>query len=256
MWTDDGHAMPKAAAFVVATALLAAVPLIAPPLFHVPNPRVISPMTLVVTLLPQAFALSLPASLLIAIPLAFRRIQIGGRLIRRTLLLSTAVVAANYVVVAHMVPDANQSFREAVARALPNAHVTLSRGPAETPLSDLRRQIDDLKRTPGSEAFGRRLEYDYQLRLAIVAAAIPLAVAGLVVAVPRRSSRRLLLAVGVLVAYWALMACGEAIVKAPTDIFVPEYLCAWAPNAILLIACCATLGVWHRRNRLSAVARA
>jgi lipopolysaccharide export LptBFGC system permease protein LptF len=161
-------------------------------------------------------------------------------------------VAANYVVVVHAVPDANQSFREAAARAVhAKADVTLLRGPAEMHLSDLRRQIDDLERTRGGEASGRHLEYAYQLRLAIVAAAIPLAVAGLVVAVPRRSSRRLLLAVGILVAYWTVMVYEQAVVKALIDSggLLPEYLCAWTPNAILMIAASATLLSRRSLNR-------
>jgi hypothetical protein len=258
-WSDDDYAMPKAAAFVVVTALLAAVPLLAPPLVGLPRHRVMSPMTFAATLLPQALALTLPASLLVAIPLALRRVQMSGRLIRRTLLLSTTVVAANYLVVVQAVPDANQSFREAVARALPaSAHVNLTRGPMEMHLSELRRQIDDLERTRGGEASARRLEYTYQLRLAIVAAAIPLGVAGLVVAVARRGSRRLMLAVGILVAYWALMAYEEGAVQTLIDSggLLPEYLCAWTPNAILLIVSFAILGVRHTRSGLSAVTAA
>jgi lipopolysaccharide export LptBFGC system permease protein LptF len=257
LWADDDYAMPKAAAFVIATALIAAVPLLAPPLVGVPRHRGMSPMTVAVTLLPQALALTLPASLLVAIPLALS--QLSGRLIRRTLLLSTVVVAANYLVVVHAVPDANQSFREAAARTLPaTAQVNLVRGPMEMHLSDLRRQIDDLKRTRGGEASARRLEYTYQLRLAIVAAAIPLAVAGLVVAPLRRGSRRVLLAIGILVAYWALMASDERAVQALIDSggFIPEYLCAWTPNAILLIVSCAILAVRHTRIRPSTVTAA
>jgi hypothetical protein len=241
---DDHYAMPKAAGFVVATALLAAVPLLAPPLTHVPRLNVMSPLALAVTLLPQALALTLPASLLVAIPLALRRVQVSGRLTRRTLLLSTAVGVANFAVVMYAVPDANKSFREAVARAMPpNTHVNLSRGPMETYQSTLRRQIENLRRTRGGEASARRLEYTYQLRLAIVAAAIPLGVAGLVVAVPRRGSRRALLGIGILVAYWMLMAYEERAVARLIEQggFLPEYLCAWTPNAVLLIASAATL---------------
>jgi hypothetical protein len=243
VWADDGHAMPKAAAFIMTTAILAAVALIALPLARVPKPQVLSPVGLAVTLLPQALALTLPASLLVAVPLALRRVQMSGRLIRRTLLLSTAVVAANFVVVVYAIPDANQSFREAVARALPaNAHVNLSRGPMEMNLTELRRQIADLKRTGGG-ASARRLEYTYQVRLGIVAAAIPLALAGLAVAVPRSGSRRVLLAIGILVAYWALMAYEKSAVQALINSggFFPEYFCAWTPNAILLIVAATLL---------------
>jgi len=258
VWADDGHAMPKAAAFVMTTAILAAVPLMALPLVRVPKHQVISPLTLAVTLLPQALALTLPASLLVAIPLALRRVQMTGRLIRRTLLLSTVVVAANFVVVVYAIPDANQSFREAVTRALPaDAHVTLSRGPMETYLSELRRQIVDLERTRGGGASARRLEYTYQVRLAIVAAAVPLALADLAVAVPRRGSRRVLLALWILVAYWTLMAYEQSAVNGLIDRggFFPEYFCAWTPNAILLIVASATLLSRRSLNRPMAASR-
>jgi hypothetical protein len=246
LWSDDDHAMPRAAGFVTATALLAAVPLLAPPLFHVPGLKVISPVTLAMTLLPQALALTLPASLLIAVPLALSRVRLNRRLIQRTLLLSTAVLAANFIVVLQLVPDANQSFREAVARAAPaGSHPDLRRGPMETDQATLRQEIEDLKHTRGGEVPARRLEYTYQLRLAIVAAAIPLGLAGLAVSVTRRGRGRVLLSIAILVTYWALMAFEER--TANTLIgsggFLPEYLCAWTPNLITLIAASAFLRV-------------
>src|SRR5215471_5549611 len=60
VWMDDAYAMPKAAGFVMAIALLASVPLLAPPLSHVPSRRIMSPVTLAAVLLPQALALTLP----------------------------------------------------------------------------------------------------------------------------------------------------------------------------------------------------
>ena len=77
-WSDDERAIPKAAAFVTAAALFAAVPLMAPPLLNaISLGRTFSfdVAVLLPSLVPQALALTLPAALLLAFPVAFRRQQ-------------------------------------------------------------------------------------------------------------------------------------------------------------------------------------
>src|SRR5262249_28444486 len=115
----------------------------------------------------------------------------------------------------------------------------------------LRRQIADLAQTHGGLMSARRLEYTYQVRLAIGAAAIPLGLAGLTVAVARRGHWRALLGFGILVAYWTVMVAEGYAANQLIDAggFFPEYLCAWTPNLITLIAASAFLCV--RQSALS-----
>jgi lipopolysaccharide export LptBFGC system permease protein LptF len=198
------------------------------------------------TSLPQAIALTLPISLLVAISLVLRPFGVNWRLIRRTALLSVAVATANCAIVFYAIPNAKQSFRDALVRALPaTAHVHYVRGPMEMDHSSLKRQIASLIRTPGGQRSARRLEYSYQLRLAIVAAAFPLGLAGLAVSVCQRGGRRALSILGIVIGCWTLMALAERTFNALIDAdgLFPEYLCAWAPNAILLTTASATLVV-------------
>jgi lipopolysaccharide export LptBFGC system permease protein LptF len=118
----------------------------------------------------------------------------------------------------------------------------------ETDWTSLRRQIENLRRdADGIPA--ARLEYAYQLRLAIGVAAIPLGLAGLAIStfvVGRR--RPLLTGIGVLFAYWVFMMVEETTAKRliTTGGFYPEYLCPWTPNLIVVIA--ATAVLFSRRS--------
>ena len=216
-WSEDGFAIAKATGHVMAASTLAAILLLLPPLWgetalmkHLPwSTRAV----IWVTLVPQAAALALPTAILFAIPLAFRRVSINARLVRRTVLLSLFIAAVTFAVITWLMPDANQLFRETMARAI-GRPVHFQRGPNETDWTTLRRQIDDLHRYSGGQAAAAQLEYVYQLRLAIVVAAVPLGLGGLVISMwklPRRWA--LPIAAGVLITYWMLMMVDERLVK-------------------------------------------
>jgi lipopolysaccharide export LptBFGC system permease protein LptF len=245
VWSDDDYAIPKAVGFVAIAAVLAGALLIAPPLWHGPHVKSMSVVFFAVLLVPQAFAVSLPLAISVAIPLALRRLHLNARLIRRTLLLSGMVAVMTFAVVTWAVPDANQAFRIATFRAVNgSSQVTLLRGPMETDWTTLRRQIEGLRRADASGVAAARLEYAYQLRLAIGVAAVPLGLAGLAISTFGFGRRRpLLTGIGVLSAYWVLMAFEESAAKRliTTGGLFPEYLCPWTPNLILLIAAIATL---------------
>lgn len=245
VWSDDDGAIPKALGFVAIAAMLAGALLIAPPLWRGPHVKNISFVFFAVLLVPQAFAVSLPLALSVAIPLAVRRLHLNARLIRRTLLLSGIVAVMTFAVITWAVPDANQSFRVAVYRALNvSRYLPLTRGPNETDWTTLRRQIEDLRRADPGGGAAARLEYAYQARLAIGIAAVPLGLAGLAISTFGFGRRRpLLTGTCVLVAYWLFMQFQETMAGRliTTGGFLPAYLCPWTPNVIVVIAATAIL---------------
>jgi hypothetical protein len=183
-WSDDGRAIPKAAGLAIAGSVLAAVPLIALPFLQVQRAHASLPL-LAFLLAPQALVLTLPAALLLAIPLALRHQEPSARLARRTLALSICFAAATFVLVAWGVPAANQSFR-----VLASGDRSMPRGLNETGFARLREQIEVLNLTPGGRIAARRIEYAYQVRLALACAPVPLGLVALALAASPLGRRR------------------------------------------------------------------
>ena len=244
LWTDDDYAMPRAAGFLVLGAVSVGVLLILPPLSGAHHPDGLSLPSYAILLMPQAFALSVPMAVIAAIAAASRRSRMSARLMRRTLMLSGLVVAMTFAIITWAVPDANQAFRESVARAVNGRPVTLTPGPNEMHWTVLRQQIGQLRRSRDGYRAAAQMEYAYQLRLAIVVAAIPLGLSGLAIGTSAFGRRRpLLISVAVLATYWALLMIEERTAKTLMSAggFIPEYVCPWTPNLIVLFAAGATL---------------
>jgi hypothetical protein len=166
VYSDDGHAIPKVAAFSIAGAIVAAVPLGALPFLDTIRRAHVPPLTLGLLLLPQALVLTLPAALLFAIPLALKRQQPSARLVRRIVVLSTSCAAITFALIAWIMPEANQAYRVQAYRELASGQQELGRGPNETGFTALTRQIESLRTFHGAESAVRRLKYVYQVRLA------------------------------------------------------------------------------------------
>jgi hypothetical protein len=240
-WSDDDRAIPKAAALAITVALIGALPLIAPPLMEgfsisrrgLPIPFV----SLAVTLLPQAIALTLPAALLLAIPLAFRRQDPSPRLARRTAVLSMCWVLATFVVVAWAVPEANQAFRVMAYRAMTNQDMNIPRGPAEMTLPTLRDKIEVLKLTPGGRVAARPLEFLYHVRWVLIWIPLPLGVLALAISRSARGRRRpwmmgLAALGGYVFGYFPLLWGAQGLMRSSS---LPPALLAWAPMALLVM---------------------
>jgi hypothetical protein len=242
VWADDDRAIPRAARFVVFGATLAATLLLIPPTLHVAR---VPKFLFFFTRAPQALTITLPPAIIIAIPIAFHRRRIGARLLRRTLLLSLLIVAATSVVVSRgMLLLANQSERGMEVYFADGRQMTLKRGSNETTWAALRRQIEDLRQTKDGEGPAAAFEKEYQTRLAITTAPVPLGLAGLAIcALPFGRRRPLLVGVIGVFTFWTLIT----LVQPVESLFVGSgsllgvRLCAWAPNAILLIAASAIL---------------
>lgn len=237
-WSDDDRAMPKAAGLMLAGACVAAVPLIAVPLqgLAFARPGVPIPVgSLALMLVPQAIALTLPVSLLLAIPLAFRRQHPSARLARRAVWLSVACVVATFVVIAWLMPDANQAFRVTTVRAMTSREGDLPRGAAEMRFTALREKIDVLNLTPGGRIAARPLEFHYHARLALVCMPLPLGVLASAISRSERGRRRpwtmgLAAAGGYFFVFFPLFVGAEALMRWSS---LPPELFAWTPIALL-----------------------
>jgi hypothetical protein len=187
VYCDDGHAIPKAAGWSAAVALFFATLLSIPPLTGSSLGLRDLPLRLFVSLLPQGLALTLPLALLVGIPVALYRQTVSWRIVRRTVGLSLVCAAATFVVLAWIMPAANQQFRVLTFRMIQGRtiqsgtiqNVTIRRGLNETGFSDIAREIARLKEYQGEERMVRRLTFNYHMRLSLAYTALPLALIAL-----------------------------------------------------------------------------
>jgi hypothetical protein len=236
-WSDDGGAIPKSAAYAAAGAILAAALLIAPIAVPLPNVDVrgIAWLRVLLLLLPQALVLTIPAALLLAVPLGLRHQPHSPRLARRTIALSIVCAGLTFALIV-WVPSANQSFR-----VITSGDPAIRPGPNETGLAALREQIETLNLTPGGRVVARRVEYAYQLRLALAFAPLSLGVLGLAVTASPWGKRRPWLIGLAAAAFYvgmfpSLVHSSGLLIRATS---LPPLIFAWAPN--VLIALTATL---------------
>lgn len=239
MWTDDERALPRAVISCVLAALLLAAPLIAIPA----QSALRLSWRAVLFLVPQALAVALPASLMIAIPLAYGRGASARRVVARGLLLSLVCAAATTAVILRLVPDANQGFRvEAAQRSGQEVH--FARGPIEMTQHELRDRIEILHLTPGGVLAARKFEYVYQLKYALGAIALPLGALAIALAMCRWGREHPLVIGGICaIAYIFVIfplesAAGLLMVR---FVAVPAAVYAWGPTlAILVVAAAVT----------------
>jgi hypothetical protein len=232
-WSDDERAIPKAAAFAVTGAIVGAMPLVAPHFFeryYFAN-REASVVLIALFLAPQALAMTLPAALLLAIPLAFRRQDPSPRLTRRTLLLSLCFVLMTFAVIAWAVPEGNQAFRVLASGK------QLERGPGEQGLAFPREQIEVLKLRYGGLVKARTLEFDYHGRLMLICLPFPLAILALAISRSLRGRRRpwamgLAAMGGYVFGFFPLLIGCRLLMRASS---LPPALFAWTPMLLLAI---------------------
>jgi hypothetical protein len=255
--SDDEHAVVKATVFALSAAIIAAITLGLQSVAHFKYLKGVSLASLALMATVPAIVFTLPSAIVVAIPLALRRLPVTKRIIRRAVSFSAVAVALNFAVAAGVMPYANQAFTITTDRArFQRYDVTLYKphSPNEMTLPALRAEIGRRRQMPGAEWLARVFEYVFQQRLAFVTAAIPFGIAGLALAtITSDQRRRLLLAVAVLVAYWTMVSLGDRVERlllfdADT---LWHVLCAWLPNAILLVVSGVTLALRHTRSRLS-----
>ena len=226
-WSEDDHAMPRIAMVSFAAALVGAAPLLAMPLRELHDAGRFQG-GLVVTLLPQALILTVPAALLFAVPVGLRHRRRSPRLARRTMALAFVLALITLALVVAM-PRANQAFR-----VLVSGDPNVQPGPAEKGFAALREQIDVLNLTPGGRVVARQLEFSYQIRLALAFAPLPIGLLALGISGSPAGIRRPWLIGGTaLLAYasgmFPLAIAIGLLLRASS---APPLLIAWLPNAL------------------------
>jgi lipopolysaccharide export LptBFGC system permease protein LptF len=182
-------------------------------------------------LLPSTLAMSIPAALLIAVPAVLKDRAADRVLMIRALTLALIYAAALFVLVGWAVPEANQSFRTAVAGK------PVPRGPGELSFAEARRDIGTAKTYVVSEAQLRRLEFTYHSRLSVVLAPVSLMMLALALARrtttkrhPYRTGFLALLAYAVFIGF----ARGLTVVTFSRGSLSPLVL-AWGPSVTLAV---------------------
>jgi hypothetical protein len=232
VYRDDDRAMPRAAVAGAVTVVVLVAPLVAIPA----QSALRLSWRAVLFLVPQALAVALPPSLLVAIPLAFRHATSRRRLVAQGLTLSLLCAAATIAVITRLVPDANQGFRVEAVKRVGEGRVHLDRGPMEMTQRELRERIEVVRLTPGGVPVARQLEYVYQMKYALGTMAVPLGVLGIALVMSRRGRRRpILLGALCIIAYTVVIfpivsATGLLTVRFA---IVPPGVFAWMPAAIL-----------------------
>ena len=249
LWSDDAHALPRAAFAAAATALVLAAPLVAYPVLEAWRP----PFSLwrsAMLMAPQALVLALPAALLVAIPLAFRRVTANQRIMRRGLVLSVLWTAATFVMLTRVMPAANQTWRDEVSAAL-GGRAHFERGPNELSVRELRERIDAFSRTQGGERMARVYEQTYHQRLALPLLALPLGVLGILIARSTWGRRRPVLmgaagvAAYVVVLFLALNLAARLTALSPVA-------AAWTPTLAVALVCASLRWSAPYRRAISA----
>ena len=186
-------------------------------------------------LIPQALPLAIPIGLTIGILVGFRGRNLSGRSTRIVLMMATALSAMSFVILVWVMPAANQSFREAVARGYGIGQGTLRKGPNEMTLTELSGEIDSYR---GTAMAGSRvvqdLTFSYHQRWSLACATEVLAVFAVGV-LARRPSARLtvgLAALGACFAYYVLLFLGRSAALGGT---VPAFAGAWFPNVVFVL---------------------
>lgn len=175
-WAADGDwAVVRAIGYALLALTLLTAALLAPPLLSMRARQQLS-VWLVVTVLPQAMALSVPVGVLVGTLCGLHGRLVTPRIRRGILALGLVVSAVMLATIGWVIPEANQAFRVAVA----GRHI--ERGAAELPVQTLREQALTMKSAGQRWGSGPelvragKLFVDYHSRWAIAAAALVLSI--------------------------------------------------------------------------------
>jgi hypothetical protein len=239
---DDDGAIPRAAAISLGGALVTALPFVLVPLLGALRSGLLGPLwglrlktahtpAMFLLLVPQAMALTLPAAILLAFPVALRGLTVTRRIRRRAIALVFLFAALTGFVIDRVVPRTNQAFRVLVSgRPLPP-------GPNETAFSGLRRELATLKTFHGGETIRRGVEYTLHQRLALSCAPLPLGLLALALTTTRVGRRWPWVAActglaGYLFILFPLDSVAQVLLRQTT---APPALLAWSPTIVIAL---------------------
>jgi hypothetical protein len=246
VYVEDERAVPRALFLSLAAAVLLALPF-AVPFVLGPRSHGVS-LWIVLTLLPQALAMTLPAALLIGVPPAMARSRPSARLIRRVLMLAVLFATLTFGVIGWVVPAANQAFRVA-ASGMPD----LPPGRAESSLAYIRSEAARMRTFHGGEQLARQIEFEYEIRLALAGAAVPLGMLAIAVALTSAGRRHPYVSgVVSLTAYALTLGAFSRWLVRPLLIHTTTNVgtIAWVPNAALILTAGVIAAAIARRTQV------
>lgn len=236
IYEDDDHAIPRAALLSLAGAFVVALPFVLLPMLGSLRSDLIGPVARViprsartaemfVLLVPQAMALTLPAAILLAFPVAFGGLATTPRIRRRATALLILYTVLTGVVIDRIMPRTNQAFRVLVSGQ------PVPRGSNETTFAGLRREMATLRTFHGADALLRRVEYTLHLRMALACAPFPLGLLALALSATRFGRRRRwLVASGGLACYLLVVPLLQVLALfLLRRTALPPALLAWSP---------------------------
>jgi lipopolysaccharide export LptBFGC system permease protein LptF len=197
-----------------------------------------TPFWLVLYLLPQALAVTIPLGLVFGILLGLRDRTSTTRVKWTITALAIGCSAAAFIIVGWLMPAANQAFRETLFALINGFDGRPQRGMNELTLGDLRLLARDRVVIP---LIASRRAFDFHARLALAFAPLVLGLFALGVSSARRRAVGFL-TVGVFglagcFAYYSLMYYSRAVMYfAPFEVseHVPPIVAAWIPNLVFL----------------------
>jgi hypothetical protein len=209
-------------------------------------------LTLTMLLLPQAFTISIPIALSLAIACSGHRIARRVRRVRRVLSLAAVATLLSFASVLTL-PMSNQAYRVAMAQQLGLRGITaysLPRGMNELSLTELAVRSHEYSRAWQWEKV-RRFDYAYHLRLALPTATFVLSLFGLALgALARNRASRFLSMAVVLAGYYVALMLAES---KWSIAMLPPIVSVWAPNVVFTALSLALLTASgdHRRSLTS-----
>jgi lipopolysaccharide export system permease LptF/LptG-like protein len=223
---DDGQALARTLGLSASAFLLAAFLLISPAARGVPASQL-------PYLIPQALPLAIPVGIALGIFCGLGGRTVSSRLKGAALALALACSAASLATMVWILPAANQAFRVSVAEHLSGRQVTLTTGPSEMPIGELRRRIDALAQSGRTRA-ARTTAFDYYIRWALPCAPFVLALFALSV-MPRRPVRHWILAAaacGACLSYYLFLLAADF---AARRTLLPVVAFVWLPNLVFAV---------------------
>jgi lipopolysaccharide export LptBFGC system permease protein LptF len=212
---------------------------------------------------PFIAALTIPMAVLAAVLWEFTRLGADGtlaaaqrerdgvrRLVVPVLGAAACVAALAFVVTAEMVPRTNERLVAMTAGyAHPKSDREMTIGELRAAARAVRPDTERIALQPAAAAEVAGYEVEVQKKLALPAACVVLALAGVAIAlrVPRGGMGLVIgMSLAVFGAYYALLMTGEDLAQ---RLVLSPFVAMWGANALLLAA--ALLAMWRRRAPLS-----
>jgi lipopolysaccharide export LptBFGC system permease protein LptF len=242
---DDMAALKRTLAVSVAVIAATTVVLELPPVLN--SPTVITDPKAILYLIPQALVLAVPMGFTVGVFYGLRGRYVSRRSMGVVLACAIVCSFACLVLLAWILPWANQEFRQVVFRHVSgNDAAVPMKGFNELTLAELRGRMSSY-RGGIADWDPRLLAYTYHQRWALSCATIILSVFAL--AMTHRTVTRWaagLGALGTLLIYYVLLWTGRAGVLQQN---LPASVGAWLPNTLFALLCGAVIAATWRRTR-------